>query len=115
MDAVKGERPAPLFAFEAISWPDCVGPPVVLKQVFRQKDESMFNKYNTTYDCAENVVTAFIKLLNEMRLGRLGFDAKLQLKRLDRRVKYDDGIEPTELYVTRRPILRMSVGSSARG
>ena len=34
-----------------------------------------------------------------MRLGNLRHEAKLQIKRLDRRVVYNDGIEPTEMYV----------------
>lgn len=40
MDEVDGVRPPPVFAFEANSWPDCIGQPVLLKHVFRQKDPS---------------------------------------------------------------------------
>lgn len=43
MDEVDGVRPPTVYAFEANSWPDCIGPPVLLKHVFRQKDRSMLS------------------------------------------------------------------------
>ena len=47
----------------------------------------------------DHTVSGFVELLNDMRLGNLRHEAKLQIKRLDRRVVYNDGIEPTEMYV----------------
>jgi len=72
-----------VFAFEANSWPDCIGQPVILRQIFRQRDQ------------------AFVDMLNEIRFGRASSEVSLRFKRLSRPVVYDDGIEPTELYPTR--------------
>ena len=47
MDEVNGVRPPAVFAFEANSWPDCIGQPVLLKHVFRQKDPSALGMHFT--------------------------------------------------------------------
>ncbi|KAI0666295.1 hypothetical protein C8Q78DRAFT_984565, partial [Trametes maxima] len=74
------------FAFDAKSWNRCVGPPVILTQVFRQKDQ------------------AFVNMLNAMRFGKLHPEAVTAFRNLSREVHYDDGIEPTELYPTRAEV-----------
>ncbi|KAI0374521.1 hypothetical protein BV20DRAFT_936111, partial [Pilatotrama ljubarskyi] len=74
------------FAFDAESWSRCVGPPVVLTKVFRQKDQ------------------AFVDMLNAMRFGRLDAKTTAEFRKLSREVRYDDGIEPTELYPTRAEV-----------
>ena len=52
----------------------------------------------------DHTAPGFVELLNDMRLGNLGQEAKLQIRRLDRRVAYNDGIEPTEMYVARHDV-----------
>lgn len=41
----------------------------------------------------------FVDMLNAMRFGNLDENIVQAFKRLDRRVEYTDGIEPTELLV----------------
>ncbi|KAH9853029.1 hypothetical protein C2E23DRAFT_702041, partial [Lenzites betulinus] len=74
------------FAFDAESWARCVGPPVILTKVFRQKDQK------------------FVDMLNAMRFGRLSDQTARAFSGLSREVQYDDGIEPTELYPTRAEV-----------
>ncbi|KAJ4476616.1 hypothetical protein J3R30DRAFT_309841 [Lentinula aciculospora] len=76
-----------MFAFEAQSW-NCVGPPVVLKKVFRQKDQ------------------AFVNMLNEMRFGTMSESTINAFKALNRTVIYDDGVQPTELFPHRADVDR---------
>ena len=38
----KGEQIQPKFAFEANTWDSCVGPPVTLTRVFRQKNQGYY-------------------------------------------------------------------------
>lgn len=68
------------FAFEAKTWNQCVGRPIILNKVFRQKDQT------------------FIDMLNAMRFGELDAKATEDFKKLSRPVKYTDGIGPTQLY-----------------
>lgn len=68
------------FAFESESWDRCVGKPVILNKVFRQKDQ------------------AFVDMLNAMRFGNLDTKAIEEFKKLSRPVEYTDGIGPTQLY-----------------
>ena len=42
----KGAQIPATFAFDAKSWERCVGKPVVLTKVFRQKDQGMLLKYS---------------------------------------------------------------------
>ena len=44
---IKGAQIPACFAFDAESWNRCVGDPIVLKKVFRQKDQSE-PLYNTS-------------------------------------------------------------------
>ncbi|KAI8995451.1 hypothetical protein BD414DRAFT_409642, partial [Trametes punicea] len=74
------------FAFDAESWSRCVGPPVVLMRVFRQRDQK------------------FVDMLNAMRFGRLYPEIVTAFRELSREVQYKDGIEPTELYPTRNEV-----------
>ncbi|KAI0762728.1 PIF1-like helicase-domain-containing protein [Fomes fomentarius] len=46
----------------------------------------------------------FVDMLNAMRFGRLDEETTKAFYRLDREVKYDDGILPTELYPTRSEV-----------
>ena len=41
----------------------------------------------------------FIEMLNELRFGRLSQESIYKLSKLKRSIEYDDGIQPTELYV----------------
>lgn len=53
-------------------------------------------------------IEAFIDMLNEMRLGALSQSTISAFRKLDRRVVYDDGIEPTELCVVFTAYSRIS-------
>ncbi|KAH6916795.1 hypothetical protein BKA70DRAFT_1091185, partial [Coprinopsis sp. MPI-PUGE-AT-0042] len=74
------------FAFDAESWATCVPSLMHLTRVFRQKDQ------------------AFVDMLNEMRFGKMQPSTIQAFKSLSRKVTYSDGIEPTELYSTRREV-----------
>jgi len=77
---------ASTFAFEARSWLRCVGPPVFLKKVFRQKD------------------TDFVSMLSSLRQGKLSDEQISKFFSLQRDIKTDNGIEPTELYPLKREV-----------
>ena len=76
----------PTFAFDANTWHQCVGAPITLTRVFRQKDQ------------------AFVDMLNAMRFGELGGPAIEEFKKLSRPVIYTDGIGPTQLYGHKLPL-----------
>ncbi|KAG8984659.1 hypothetical protein FRB94_010972 [Tulasnella sp. JGI-2019a] len=78
----------PKFAFEAELWPECVDLTFNLTQVFRQKDQD------------------FVDMLNEMRFGGLTDKSIKRFKALSRPIRYDDGIEPTELFPRREDVER---------
>ncbi|EFI28655.1 DNA repair and recombination protein pif1 [Coprinopsis cinerea okayama7 len=78
--------PPAKFAFEADCWDTCVPTMMHLTRVFRQKDQ------------------AFVDMLNEMRLGNMKPATIQAFRSLSRKVTYKDGIEPTELYSTRREV-----------
>ncbi|KAH0590266.1 hypothetical protein H2248_012563 [Termitomyces sp. 'cryptogamus'] len=82
----QGRQISPVFAFDANTWDACVGSPVILTRVFRQKDQH------------------FIDMLNAMRFGQI--NDKSAFTALSRKVEYADGIEPTELYGTSFHIVR---------
>ena len=75
-----GAQIPPTFAFDAQTWGKCIGAPVTLTRVFRQKDQ------------------AFVNMLNAMRFGQMSGPAIEEFKKLSRPVKYEDGIGPTQLY-----------------
>ncbi|KLO19972.1 hypothetical protein SCHPADRAFT_808166, partial [Schizopora paradoxa] len=74
------------FAFEAKTWEACVGTPIVLSTVFRQRDQT------------------FVNMLNDMRFGRMRESFVRHFTSLTREVYYDDGIEPTELFPRRHDV-----------
>lgn len=76
---VTKDNKSPTFAFEAETWKDTISASVNLSQVFRQKDQT------------------FVTMLNEMRFGKMTPDSVRKFASLSRQIKYDDGIEPTEL------------------
>ncbi|KAH0590267.1 hypothetical protein H2248_012563 [Termitomyces sp. 'cryptogamus'] len=80
----QGRQISPVFAFDANTWDACVGSPVILTRVFRQKDQH------------------FIDMLNAMRFGQI--NDKSAFTALSRKVEYADGIEPTELFSTRSEV-----------
>ncbi|KAF8656392.1 hypothetical protein AX16_002577 [Volvariella volvacea WC 439] len=82
----KGIQIPAMFAFDARTWSDCVGDPITLNRVFRQKDQQ------------------FVDMLNSMRFGQLTPAAINAFSKLSRKVQYDDGIEPTELFPTRKEV-----------
>lgn len=69
--------------FEAKCWPRVIGQCIVLSKIFRQKDNRL------------------VQMLNAMRIGDLGPEMVQEFKSLARKVEYDDGLEPTELYPVR--------------
>lgn len=86
------------FAFDAKTWNTCVGRPITLTKVFRQKDQSM-----GTHPLLRSRLLipifflGFIDMLNAMRLGQLDQATAVEFHALKRSVTYDDGIAPTEL------------------
>lgn len=75
------------FAFESKIWKNKLSSTIVLTQVFRQQGDNRL-----------------IEILNNMRMGTLSPQMCRELSALSREVKYDDGIEPTELYPTRKEV-----------
>ncbi|KAF9066064.1 hypothetical protein BDP27DRAFT_1331149, partial [Rhodocollybia butyracea] len=76
-----------MFAFEAEKWDCCVGPPIELRKVFRQKS------------------LQFVDMLNEMRFGEMSESTINTFQSLSRVVNYDDGIQPSELCINCRSLL----------
>ncbi|KAF5103694.1 hypothetical protein DV451_001302 [Geotrichum candidum] len=76
-----------MFAFESNVWNEIMSTTVLLTEVFRQQGDNRL-----------------IEILNAMRLGELTPSMCGELSNLSRTVKYNDGIEPTELYPTRREV-----------
>ncbi|KAJ8463566.1 hypothetical protein ONZ45_g17533 [Pleurotus djamor] len=77
-----------IFAFDSRSWKRCITSPILLSQVFRQKDK------------------AFVELLSSMRVGKLLPHHVAQIRELRRPIVYADGIEPSELYPLRGEVER---------
>ncbi|KAK9478350.1 PIF1-like helicase-domain-containing protein [Lipomyces japonicus] len=74
------------FAFEATSWSKAIPETICLTQVFRQKDQE------------------FVDMLNEMRLGQISQSSISKFRQLSRKLNHADGLEPTELFPTRREV-----------
>lgn len=87
------------FTFEAQSWNRCVTHTIKLTNVFRQKDQGLKPR-----DCC--LIVEFITMLNEMRLGKLSQESVMKFKSLQRTPKFEDNIEPTELYPRREEVDR---------
>ncbi|CAK5279932.1 unnamed protein product [Mycena citricolor] len=81
-DTVDGKPILPTFAFDSAAWSKCIDKPVILTQVFRQKNQE------------------FVDILNAMRFGKV-HDSEA-VRALARDVQYTDGIMPTELRVLAR-------------
>lgn len=79
----KGSQGDTPLCFEAKCWPAVIKHQIVLSKVFRQKDDRL------------------VQMLNAMRKGQMPDHIIRQFEALDRTVKYDDGLEPTELYPVR--------------
>ncbi|KAL2313437.1 ATP-dependent DNA helicase pfh1 [Schizosaccharomyces pombe] len=76
------------FCFESQTWKSALDFTIGLTHVFRQKDEE------------------FVKMLNELRLGKLSDESVRKFKVLNRTIEYEDGLLPTELFPTRYEVER---------
>ncbi|AAS52914.1 AER233Cp [Eremothecium gossypii ATCC 10895] len=76
----------PLFCFESRAWQQGIQKTLCLSQVFRQQD------------------TELVDLLNAIRFGEVTPQVAAQMRQFEREVVYGDGIEPTELFPTRREV-----------
>ncbi|KKF95469.1 DNA repair and recombination protein pif1 mitochondrial [Ceratocystis platani] len=74
------------FSFEAATWATSVQHTIGLTQVFRQRDPE------------------FAGMLNEMRLGRISDQSVQAFKKLSRPLKFNDGLETTDLFATRNEV-----------
>ncbi|QRV74471.1 ATP-dependent DNA helicase PIF1 [Ceratobasidium sp. AG-Ba] len=72
------------FAFEARCWDEAVPNTITLTKVFRQKQSEL------------------VDMLNDMRLGVVSQVSADLFSRLSRKVEYNDGIQPTQIYPLRR-------------
>jgi ATP-dependent DNA helicase PIF1 len=86
---------ASTFAFDAQTWNICMGSPIVLTKVFRQKDQS--KAFVLRQEIVSMSFLEFVDMLNAMRFGELDPSTVAAFKNLSRKVHYTDGIEPTEL------------------
>ena len=75
-----------LFCFESEAWKKCIQKTILLTKVFRQQDNEL------------------IDILNCIRFGEIEQKMVASIKKLEREVKYEDGILPTEIYATRREV-----------
>lgn len=75
-----------LFCFESEAWKKCIQKTILLTKVFRQQDNEL------------------IDILNCIRFGEIEHKMVASIKKLEREVKYEDGILPTEIYATRREV-----------
>lgn len=74
------------YLFHAKTWTKCIPRTVILRQVFRQADQT------------------FVRMLEETRRGELKPATITQFYRLSRPLSVADGIQPTELYSTRSQV-----------
>lgn len=72
------------YCFQAKCWHSVIHKKIVLTKVFRQKGDD-----------------ELISMLNALRSGNLTDEITSKFKQLSRKVNYNDGIEPTELFPTR--------------
>lgn len=78
--------PKPMFGFECKAWQQGIQRTVFLNQVFRQKDNDL------------------IDLLNSIRFGEVTPQMIDLIRKFEREVECPDGIEPTELFPTRKEV-----------
>ncbi|KAI5950864.1 RRM3 [Candida jiufengensis] len=83
------------FCFQAKSWNLVIQENIVLKQIFRQKGDN-----------------ELIEMLNALRTGDVRNQPDMidKFKKLTEAVKYDDGLEPTQLFPTRKEVLQANNG-----
>lgn len=92
---VTGGGQAVKFAFESQAWSQTIKKTINLTQVFRQRDEGSWR-----FTCNSSlliILAEFVKMLNEMRFGKLTSASIEKFKSLSRPLKFDDEIVPTEL------------------
>jgi ATP-dependent DNA helicase PIF1 len=89
----------PNFVFEAETWKEAIHKSINLTKVFRQRDESKLNihQVDLVILADEPYLSAFVKMLNEMRFGTLTAQSIARFESLRTARRYDDGIEPTSL------------------
>ncbi|GAV56129.1 hypothetical protein ZYGR_0BA00350 [Zygosaccharomyces rouxii] len=75
-----------VFSFESQMWKNCIQRTILLTKVFRQRDDSL------------------VDILNTIRYGEPTPQLVNNIAKLKREVHYSDGIEPTELYATRKEV-----------
>lgn len=76
------------FCFQAETWLQVIKQKIVLRKIWRQRDLEL------------------IEMLNTVRMGRVDVATTRKFTLLARRVVYDDGIGPTELFPTRQEVHR---------
>ena len=84
------------FAFEARTWGQCIGTPVLLSRIFRQKDHGAM--LSGIPERNSSMLSEFIDILSAMRTGKLTYNHISQLLCLSRPLTYSDGIEASQLY-----------------
>lgn len=77
------------FCFQSPSWKQVINKTILLSNVYRQKGD-----------------LEFIDMLNALRYGEMDDVIISKFASLSREVKYDDGLEPTELFPTREEVKR---------
>lgn len=110
---VKGSS-EPSFAFDAQNWSKVIDHTVLLTQVFRQKDTSTspLTHIHRHFLIAKWLVfSAFIDMLNELRLGTASDQTIAAFRRLKEERNYTDGMEPTELYVMKCRLASHCIGA----
>ena len=91
----------PKFAFEASVWAELISDHSYnLTKVFRQKDEGSKLWSPNFWTYALTINTEFVNMLNEMRFGNLTPKSIAKFRSLSRIIRYDDGVDATELCVT---------------
>lgn len=75
-----------IFCFESETWKRCIQKTILLTKVFRQQDNEL------------------IDILNCIRFGDIEKGMATSIRKLERKVEYNDGIMPTEIYATRREV-----------
>lgn len=75
------------YCFKSKSWNEVINESIILTQVFRQRGDS-----------------ELIDILNALRVGKIDYRIENKLRQLGRPIKFDDGIEPTELFPTRNEV-----------
>lgn len=77
----------PVFAFESKSWKNAIQFTIILKKVFRQQGDK-----------------DFVRMLNEVREGRVSPGTLRKFKALERPLESRNGVIPAQLYPTRNQV-----------